>query len=40
MQVAVTVVFALIVPLALLLRVQVCPAGCVWIVTEYDEPLV
>jgi hypothetical protein len=29
-HVAVTVVFAVIVPLALLLNVQVCPEGCVF----------
>ena len=39
MQVAVTVVFALIVPLELLLSVHVWPDGCVSIVTEYDDPL-
>jgi hypothetical protein len=32
-HVAVTVVFAVIVPLALLLSVQVCPEGCVFTVT-------
>ena len=38
-QVAVTVIFDVMVPLALLLKVQVCPVGCVWTVTEYVEPL-
>ena len=36
---AVTVMFEVIVPLALPLSVQVSPAGCVWIATEYDDPL-
>ena len=38
-QVAVTVMFEVIVPLALLLSVQVCPVGWVLIVTEYVDPL-
>jgi hypothetical protein len=36
---AVTVVFAVIVPVALLLNVHVCPEGCVCTETEYDEPV-
>jgi hypothetical protein len=36
---AVTVTFDVMIPLALLLRVQFSPAGWVWIVTEYDDPL-
>jgi hypothetical protein len=39
-HVAVTVMFEVMVPLALLLSVQVCPEGWVPTVTEYVDPLV